>query len=187
MEKSILQLFEEHPQLAVLLSLGVSILVAVLGLLPSVFITAANIIFFGFWPGTFISFMGEALGAGVAFLLYRKGFKKATQQSLSKYPRLNRLVAAEGRQAASLVFTLRLVPFVPSGLITFAAAIGNISFILFFIFSSLGKLPALLLEAWSVNEVRTFGWLGKLILLVVAVTLLIMLLKKKNKTTGETG
>ena len=122
-----------------LLSICVSIVIAVLGVLPSVFITAANIIFFGFWQGTLISFIGEAVGAGVAFLLYRKGFKKVTQESLKKHPRLNRLAAAEGKEAALLVFTLRLIPFVPSGLITFAAAVGNIGFILFLMASSLGK------------------------------------------------
>ncbi|MEO6719380.1 MAG: VTT domain-containing protein [Ferruginibacter sp.] len=179
MEKNILHLFEEYPQLAVVLSLCVSILIAVLGVLPSVFITAANIIFFGFWNGTLISFLGEAIGAGVAFLLYRKGFKKRTQHSLQKYPKLNRLVSAEGKGAFYLIFSLRLIPFVPSGLITFAAAIGSVQFFVFFIASSLGKLPALLLEAWSVNEVRAFGWQGKLILAAVAISLLVMLIKKK--------
>ena len=181
MEKSILQLFQEYPQLALLLSLCVSILIAVLGLVPSVFITAANIIFFGFWKGTLISFLGEAIGAAVAFLLYRKGFKKLTQQSLQKYPKLQRLVTAEGKEAFYLIFSLRLIPFVPSGLITFAAAIGSVNFTTFFIASSLGKLPALLLEAWSVYEVRAFDWQGKLILVVVAIAILLMLLRKKTQ------
>ena len=145
------------------------------------FITAANIIFFGFWKGTLISFLGEAIGAAVAFLLYRKGFKKLTQQSLQKYPKLQRLVTAEGKEAFYLIFSLRLIPFVPSGLITFAAAIGSVNFTTFFIASSLGKLPALLLEAWSVYEVRAFDWQGKLILVVVAIAILVLLLREKAK------
>lgn len=151
------------------------------GLLPSVFITAANIIFFGFWKGTLISFLGEAIGAGVAFLLYRKGFKRLTEKSLKRYPKLQRLVAAQGKEAFYLIFSLRLIPFVPSGLITFAAAIGSVRFLVFFVASSLGKLPALLIESWSVYEVRAFGWQGKLILAVVAVAILVMLLRNRNK------
>ena len=181
MEKSILHLFQQHPQLALLLSLCVSILFAIIGVLPSVFITAANIIFFGFWNGTLISFLGEAIGAGVAFLLYRKGFKKLTQRNMQKYPSVQRLVAASGKEAFYLVFSLRLIPFVPSGLITFAAAIGSVRFITFLIASSLGKLPALLLESWSVYEVTAFDWQGKLILVVVAITILVMLLRRKTK------
>lgn len=180
MEDSILNVFKEHPQLALLISLGVSIAIAVAGVLPSVFITAANIIFFGFWEGTLISFLGEALGAGIAFLLYRKGFKKTITHGIQKHPKVQRLVDAEGKAAFSIICSLRLVPFVPSGLITFAAAIGKVSFLIFFMASSLGKIPALLMEAYSVNEVKAFGWQGKLILAVVAIALVYYFIKKKS-------
>ncbi|MFZ1453907.1 MAG: hypothetical protein WAT20_14470, partial [Ferruginibacter sp.] len=86
MVDSLLQLFKEHQDLAIVISICASILVAVLGVVPSVFITAANILFFGFWNGLFISFLGEALGAGIAFLLYRKGFKKPVEKKLDTYP-----------------------------------------------------------------------------------------------------
>ena len=155
-------------------------MIAVVGILPSVFITAANILFFGFWNGTFISFFGEAIGAGIAFLLYRKGFKKMIGHQLLKYPKVKRLTDATGREAFFLIFSLRLVPFVPSGLITFAAAIGKVSIVIFFVASSLGKFPALLMEAWSVYEVTQFKWPGKLILLLIAAGLIYWIIKKKN-------
>ncbi len=181
MEHNLLGLFKEYPHLAIVISICISILIAVSGILPSFFITAANILFFGFWYGTLISFLGEAIGAGIAFLLYRKGFKNNSQKLIEKYPKLKRLLSAEGREAFSLIFSLRLIPFVPSGLITFAAAIGRVSLIIFFIASSLGKIPALFIEAWSVYEVTEFGWQGKLILLVIAVGLLYYFLKKRKQ------
>ena len=181
MEDKILGLFQQHPQLALLISIVVSIVVAVLGLVPSVFVTAANILFFGFWTGTLVSFLGEAIGAAVAFLLYRKGLKKATQHKLQKFPKLQRLVGAEGMEAFYLIFSLRLIPFVPSGLVTFAAAIGSVRFIIFLIGSSLGKLPALLMEAYSVYQVTSFGWQGKIILGLVALAILLMIIGKKKK------
>ncbi len=180
MQEALLSYFKEYPQLAILISIGISIIIAVLGVLPSVFITAANILFFGFINGTLISFLGEAAGAAIAFLLYRKGFKKITAQRLQKYPALNRLMNAENKKAFSLIFSLRLIPFVPSGLITFAAAVGRVSFVVFLIASSLGKIPALLMEAWSVYEVTKFGWQGKLILFMVAIGLLWWVVKKKK-------
>ena len=80
-------MLQNHRDIAILISLALSIVVAVLGVLPSVFITAANILFFGFWPGTLISFLGEALGAVVAFVLYRKGFKKGVDAAMKNFRR----------------------------------------------------------------------------------------------------
>ena len=181
MQEDLLQLFNEYPRLAILISLGISILIAVIGILPSIFITAANILFFGFWNGTFISFLGESIGAGIAFILYRKGFKKVAEKGLTKYPKVKRLLEANNKEAFSLVFSLRLIPFVPSGLITFAAAVGKVSFGIFIIASSLGKLPALMMEAYSVYEVTQFGWQGKIILLIVAVGLLYWIIRTRPK------
>lgn len=181
MQHSLFQLFKDYPHLAIAISICISITIAIIGILPSVFITAANILFFGFWPGTFISFLGEALGAGIAFLLYRKGFKKKVQQGIGKYPALKKLVGAKDKDAFNLIFSLRLIPFVPSGLITFAAAIGRPSFLIFFIASSLGKLPALFMEAYSVYEVTQFGWQGKIILLLAGAGLVYWVLKGRKK------
>ena len=181
MINSLLQLFREYQDLAILISICISIIIAVLGVVPSVFITAANILFFGFWNGTLISFLGEALGAAISFYLYRKGFKKSVETRLDKYPKVKRLINAEGKEAFWLIFSLRLIPFVPSGLITFAAAVGKISAPVFITASSLGKLPALLIEAYAVYEVAAFGWQGKLILVVVAAALLYWIIKKRNQ------
>lgn len=180
MINSLLQLFREYQDIAIIISICVSIIIAVIGFLPSVFVTAANILFFGFWNGTLISFLGESIGAGVAFLLYRKGFKKAAAKQLDKYPKIKKLINAQSKEAFYLIFTLRLFPFVPSGLITFAAAIGKVTFIVFLIASSLGKIPALLIEAWSVYEVAQFEWPGKLILIIVALALLFWIIKKRK-------
>jgi uncharacterized membrane protein YdjX (TVP38/TMEM64 family) len=180
MQEKLLHLFNEYPNLAIVISICVSILIAVLGILPSVFVTAANILFFGFWNGTFISFLGEAIGAGIAFIFYRTGFKKIAEKGFQKYPKVKQLVNAQNKEAFYLVFSLRLIPFVPSGLITFAAAVGKVSFVVFLIASSVGKIPALLMEAYSVYEVGQFGRQGKIILIVVAVALLYWILKNKK-------
>jgi uncharacterized membrane protein YdjX (TVP38/TMEM64 family) len=175
------QVLEQYPQLAVMISIFISILIAVIGVLPSFFITAANILFFGFWNGTLISFIGESIGAAIAFLLYRRGFKKTMESKLLKYENLKKLLSAQNKEAFQLIFSLRLIPYVPSGLITFAAAIGNVSFNYFLVASSLGKIPALLLESYSVYGVTHFGWQGKLTLLLIGLLLVYILIKQKNK------
>ncbi|HEX2605719.1 MAG TPA: VTT domain-containing protein, partial [Flavisolibacter sp.] len=170
---TILSLFRAHPDLAILISLALSIVIALAGVLPSFFLTAANIYFFGFWQGTLLSFAGEATGAFLAFLLYRRGLRKTIAGQLDRYPRARNLIQAKGRQAFLMVIALRLLPFVPSGIVTFAAAVGSITPVSFLLASSIGKIPALLLEAYAVSEVAQFHWQGKLILLIAAVVLLI--------------
>jgi uncharacterized membrane protein YdjX (TVP38/TMEM64 family) len=178
LKEQILNIFREYPNAAIFISLAISILIALPGIVPSFFITAANILFFGFWKGTIISFLGEALGAIIAFWLYRKGFKQKLHPQLEKFPAVQRLIDAEGRKAFLLILSLRLLPFVPSGLVTFAAAIGKVAAFNFLMASSIGKVPALLIEAYSVYQVTQFNWQGKLILLLAAIALAWMAFKK---------
>ncbi len=185
MQEQILQFFNNHPQLAFFISIVISIVIAILGVVPSVFITAANILFFGFWQGTLISFLGETIGAAAAFLLYRKGFKKGTQQGLQKYPKAKKLISAKGQEAFLLILSLRLLPFVPSGLVTFAAAIGAVSITTFLTASSIGKIPALLIEAYSVYQVTKSGWQGKLILALISLVLIYFVVKKIKTGSKE--
>ena len=180
MKEEVLQLFAQHQQLAILISIAISVTVAIIGVLPSVFITAANILFFGFWEGLMISFLGEALGAVVSFLLYRKGFKKKASTQLQKFPRLQKLVLAEGGKAFGLIFSLRLLPFVPSGLVTFASAIGKVSLLVFVIASSVGKIPALLLEGASVYGVTQAGTSIKIVLAITAVLIFYFVMRRKK-------
>lgn len=179
MKEQLFALFNQHPNSAFFISIALSILIALLAVVPSFFITAANILFFGFWRGTIISFLGEALGAIISFWLYRKGFKKKAHHELQKYPRAKQLLEAEGKQAFLLILSLRLLPFVPSGLVTFAASIGKVRPLNFFLASSIGKIPALLIEAYSVYQVTLFNWQGKLILLLTALLLLFIVVKNK--------
>lgn len=180
MKQDVLKLFSDYPQYAFLFSIGINIIIAVLGVIPSVFLTAANVLFFGFWPGTLISFIGESVGAFIAFVLYRFGFKKNVQKNINKFPAVNKLLQAEGKEAFFAIISLRLIPFIPSGIITFTAAIGKVGVLNFLIASSLGKIPALLIEAYAAYEVTAFGWQGKVILLLAGLYLLYIILKKKK-------
>lgn len=180
MQQQLLDLFQQYPNAAIIISLLINILIALSGILPSFFITAANLYFFGFWPGTALSVAGEAAGAAVAFILYRKGLRNWSKAPLERYPRAKKLVEAKGKEAFQLVLALRLIPFVPSGLVTVAAAIGQVAFGTFFIASTLGKIPALLIEAAAVHQVTQFGWAGKIILAGIAVYILYQVLKPKQ-------
>ncbi|MDR7071261.1 TVP38/TMEM64 family protein [Fictibacillus barbaricus] len=180
MTDSVLVFFKEYSEWAIGISLLLNIIIAVLGVVPSVFLTAANILFFGFWNGTAVSFAGESFGAVVSFVFYRKGFQNVSRQKLMRYPRVVNLLDASGKEAFTLIFSLRLLPFVPSGLVTFAAAIGSVSIGIFAAASSLGKIPALLLEAFTVYNITEWNREGKVILGVIALIAIYGMVKKKT-------
>ncbi|ESU31256.1 hypothetical protein G3A_17915 [Bacillus sp. 17376] len=144
--------------LAIIISLAASIVIAIAGIIPSAFVTAANIVYFGFVWGLVLSIFGEALGAVISFILYRKGLKKLSgnKDSSRTIKTLERLKQTHGMEALVLVILLRLFPFAPSGLVTLAASYSAMGTGNFTVSSTIGKVPALFIEAYSVHTV--LGW-----------------------------
>ncbi|WP_345290207.1 TVP38/TMEM64 family protein, partial [Streptomyces gulbargensis] len=148
----------------------------VLGVIPSFFITAGNLFYFGFWGGTLISFIGESIGALVAFFLYRKGLKKQ-RQKWSTHNKLKLLVDSSGKEAFLLILLLRVIPYVPSALVTLAASVSKISWTSFFIASSVGKIPAVVMEALTVYGLKELMPSIKFLLIILSVGLLVPIIK----------
>ncbi|WP_096155909.1 MULTISPECIES: TVP38/TMEM64 family protein [Bacillus] len=167
--------------LAILLSIMVNVVISILGVVPSFFITAANIAVFGFWTGTAVSFLGESLGAIVSFYLYRKGIKAFAPNVLEKYEPLRKLQRTSGSEAFYLVVAFRLFPFMPSGLVTLAGATSGMGWLNFAVASTLGKVPALLIEAYSVYQVMQWTWVGQVILVGGAIVLVGMVFIKRRR------
>ncbi len=59
MEQHVIQTFELFGPFAPFVSVLVGVVISVLGVLPSTFVTAANLVYFGLWMGTLLSFIGE--------------------------------------------------------------------------------------------------------------------------------
>ena len=148
---TLLHWFHQYPDIAWMISIAVNVGVALLGLVPSVFVTAANMAVWGFFPGTALSLLGESIGAVIAFYVYRLGWKRMAPQT-ERWPKsIQKLLHLEGWPAAKLVMSLRIMPFMPSGLVTLAAAMSRITSSYFVVSSSIGKIPALLMEAMAVS------------------------------------
>ena len=160
----VLQWFEEAGLYAVWISLHLNIIISILGIIPSVFITAANISFFGFGHGLLLSILGEALGAIISFGLYRKGIAKVKQKISITNKYLGKLQNTEGSEAFLLILLLRIFPFAPSGVVTLASAYSKVGLLNFSIASTLGKIPALVIEAYSIYKIIKWDWPGKIIL-----------------------
>jgi len=165
---------------AVIASLVISILIAIAGIIPSIIVTGANVLVFGPINGFFISWAGEVIGAAVSFHLYRLGFKKSSENLGNKYKILKRIVSASGFKASILLFQARLLPFVPSGVITLVGAISNINIAYFLIATTLGKIPSLALEAFVSYDLININtnWI-RLLITIFALGTMFLLLKSR--------
>jgi len=168
--------------IAIPLSLLLEIAIAIVGVLPSYFITMANVIVFGVWWGTALSIAGESLGAVLAFLLYRKGLNRLSRGK-SRFAayldrRMTRLSQAPPTRAFFLVLAFRLLPYMPSGAVTVAAAASRMNVFGFTAASTLGKIPSLVVEVATVAlamrlPLRLFlTFLGGVILIWVVIVFL---------------
>ncbi|MBY0123719.1 TVP38/TMEM64 family protein [Bacillus sp. S/N-304-OC-R1] len=181
MADNLLEWIPSTPFIAFMFSILLNILIAVSGVLPSAFMTAANIVIFGFYWGVAVSIAGEAAGAVVSFQLYRKGLLKlASRFKEPKSKQLLKLKNTTGSEAVFLVIILRILPFIPSGAVTLAAAYSKMSLLSFSIASTLGKIPSLLIEAYSVSQFLAFTWeiqLSIILFLFVSVALYYLIKK----------
>jgi uncharacterized membrane protein YdjX (TVP38/TMEM64 family) len=181
MKEQLYNLLISYKEYAILLSIIFNIVVAIVAVVPSVFITAVNVTFFGFWQGMWISFIGEALGALIAFILYRKGVRAFKMDKKITNPKIQKLLDVNGKEAFFLILWLRLLPFMPSGLVTVLAALGHVSLTVYFIASSIGKFPATLLEAYTTNEVINFTIEGKIFIGVLLIALMLYYIRKRKQ------
>lgn len=173
--------FVDFGYVAVILSIFINTVLATLAVIPSVFVTSANITVFGFWEGTIYSFLGESIGAVVAFFLYRSGLRNVSRRYLGRFPNAKRLIDAQGKEAFLLIIVLRLIPFTPSSLVTYFASVGKVSWQNFAVASLLGKIPALLLEAYSVYHVANRTAEGKWLLFAIGCLGIGWIIKRQIK------
>lgn len=182
MVQEIENLFHTYRDFAFTISILINIVAHIVGVIPIFFLTAINVKVFGMTGGFICSVIGESLGVGVTFILYRLGFKKMVTNKFQDHPRLQKLLHVKGKQAFWLLFSLRMVPFLPSSLITFFAALGEVSFMNFFISSSIGKIPMLLVEVIAVGTATDGSYINRILLvLLLLIAILYYFFKKKSR------
>ncbi|WP_335871855.1 TVP38/TMEM64 family protein [Bacillus sp. 2205SS5-2] len=181
METHIINWFESSGAFAVWFSLLINIVISVIGVVPSVFVTAANLHFFGFEQGLLLSIAGEACGAIISFYLYRLGVNRFFQKFPLQHPYLIRLRQSSGMDTFFLIVALRVLPMIPSGAVTLAGAASSMGILLFSLASTLGKIPSLLIEAYSIQQVLSWTGQGKLILAFVSLGIVFLLIQSDRK------
>ncbi|MGL5648497.1 MAG: TVP38/TMEM64 family protein [Clostridium sp.] len=175
----ILKLLNTYQEFAIFISVFISVIIAILGIVPSVFVTGANIVFFGPFLGFLISLLGETVGNYVSFRVYKKGLKKGIEEKFSKYKVLDKIKNSSGNKCALLILEGRIIPFVPSGIVTLAASLSSIDDFRYTLATCIGKIPSIGLEVLVSYGVLSSGAKGiQAILGICGVYLIYKTIKK---------
>lgn len=180
----VLEILRNNSSIAIPISLLISIGISLIGVLPSVFVTGANIVFFGPINGFFISLLGETIGAYITFIVYRLGFKKKIEKFTERNKLISKIVNSQGKEAGLLIFEGRIIPFIPSGVITLAASISNVDGRIFTIATFIGKAPSIALEALISYDIINIydNWI-RLSLTIIGLLFLKFTITKKNNVS----
>lgn len=176
-----LEILKNNSSIAIPISIFISIGISLAGIFPSVFVTGANIVFFGPIQGFIISLIGETIGAYITFIVYRLGFKKRIEKFTDKQSLLTKIVNSNGKSAGLLICQGRIIPFMPSGIITLAASISNVDGITFIVATLIGKTPSIALEALVSYELINIynNWI-RLSITVISLIFILLTLKKET-------
>ena len=168
---------------AILISIVINVVISLAGVIPSVFLTGANLLVFGLYVGFLVSWAGEVIGAAISFLFYRWGIKAAAKLSTGHWKLAKTVNALSGIKQIYFLAVLRTAPFIPSGLINLFGAITTVSFTNFMMATAAGKFPALLLEAAFGYNLVTVGknYINLGISMVVAVLFYFGIKKELNR------
>lgn len=130
----------------VAVSILINIIINLSGILPTVLISGANAVVFGLGGGIVVSWIGECLGAVIAFILWRSLLQRAARRLIRRSPHLSLADEFSGKNGFKAMLAARLIPLAPSGLITLLGAVSSMSFADMLRATLIGKLPSIVLE-----------------------------------------
>lgn len=175
---------------AMLISFLLGVLINALSVLPTIFLSTANGLIFGLPLGITISWLGECVGVIISFYLMRLFMYDTAQKLIHKSKRLEDIDAASGREGLKFMTLARMLPYVPSGLLTAVGAVSSMSARDFIISSFIGKFPSTALETILGHDLVEFSQHAKRLGITAAVILAIYLYtiydrNKKKKAAAE--
>lgn len=141
--------------------------------------------------GGLITWTGSTLASLLMFLFVRYGYQDWGEKVLHQYKGTAKITELYEKNAFLMILFSRMIPFIPSIIINVYSALSRVTFTVYAIASSLGKVPAMLLFALIGNNLVTdtrnllitLGVYG----VFMAITLTIYYLWKKSQKQLQQG
>ncbi|MFZ5590542.1 MAG: TVP38/TMEM64 family protein [Bacillota bacterium] len=165
---------------AVVVSILVMVVQTMFTPIPLFLVAGANGYIFGIIWGSLVTLTGAMLGSTIAFYLARFLARNYITSRLGRYISNVQTMNQAGPRA---VFLARLVPFIPSSVISYAAGLSKMSFAGFFLASILGKLPEIIVyTALGHSLDRAESLLSKLTVVLLIVSVVVFSWHKKKRS-----
>ena len=132
---------------AAAISFLLMVLQSVVAPLPAFLITFANAALFGFWKGALLSWSSAMVGAALCFFIARSLGREAVEKLTSKgaLKNIDDFFKRHGKQS---ILIARLLPFISFDIVSYAAGLSSVSFLVFWVATGLGQLPATLVYSY---------------------------------------
>lgn len=101
---------------------------------------------------------------------------------IDKHILLSKIVNSDGKKAGLLICQGRIIPFIPSGVITLAASISNVDGIIFTVATLIGKAPSIALKALvSYDSINIYNNWIRLTITIIGLIFISLTFRKKEK------
>lgn len=168
--------------MAMVVSMLLDIFVNAVGFLPSIFISTANGLVFGIWPGIIISWLAETIGVVISFYIMRYFLRDTADKLIAKSKVLMKVDDFSGKNGFVVMLFARSLPYFPSGVITALGAISKIKPRDYILANLIGKFPSTALEVAIGTDIVNFQEnMGKLGIIVLVAGIVYFILWKVYK------
>jgi len=153
-----------------LLFIGLQFLQVVIFIIPGEVVQVAGGYIYGPWLGSVYSLIGIALGSAAAFFIAR-ALGRPFVEAVIRRETVKKLDGAISRGGGlAVLFLLFLLPGVPKDALCYVSGLSAIPFPLFFLVSSLGRLPALIISVIFGSKLASRQW--EVVIAIATVTAL---------------
>jgi uncharacterized membrane protein YdjX (TVP38/TMEM64 family) len=142
---------------AVLVSILISTIMTFGLIIPFVIISAANGAVFGVGWGSVVSWSGEVIGAMIAFGIYRTLLRPTVTQRFRHSPHWQYVERLSGQHGFRTVLIARILPIIPSGVLTAVAAVSRITAWDFWWATVFGKIPSVYVKTLVGHDLLYFS------------------------------
>ena len=156
---------------SILVFILMQIFQVVIFFIPGEFIQIAGGYIFGAFPGAVISLVGITLGSVIVYLISNSYGKPYVEKiMMKKKVKFFKKILTVGSKK-NVVFIFYLIPGIPKDALAYICGISNISFKEFIIYSTLGRIPAIVISSYFGQEIYAQDYTS---LITIGVTMSIV-------------
>ncbi len=181
----ILRFLDQYQDFGILPSLLLTILEALIPIIPLFAIVMANAAAFGLWIGFLISWFGASAGSLLVFWITRKIGQRYFSKFLDRYEIIKTMIVWIENHGFGPLFLTFCFPFAPSAVINIVAGLSRMTFRQYALAVVSGKMVMIFTMSFIGHDLRAMFYKPfKLVLLILAIFLLWYVGKLIEKRLG---